>query len=184
MFCTLETKSCCVAQVGLELSNLLSASGVLVCWVSYTHTQLKSWYLLNVHSIYSRHRRTQQTVASTPGDMTSTGTRTRVHPSTHTIKTKISQEAPHPASSTLSSQNLLDGSCSVPKQDAGCTQPTEEAQRHFLARESLESAIREPERGIVIYSRVCGSQHCYHSGSGKLLVCKVLLKPSLERAPL
>lgn len=89
---------------------------------------------------------------------------------THTIKTKISQEAPHPASSTLSSQNLLDGSCSVPKEDAGCTQPTEEAQRHFLARESLESAIREPERGTAIYSRVCGSQYCYHSGSGKLFV--------------
>lgn len=83
LFCSLETKSLCVAQVGLELLNLLSASGVLVCWASY-HTQLKSWYLLNVHSIYSRHRRTQQTVASTPGGVTSTGTRTRVHPSTHT----------------------------------------------------------------------------------------------------
>ena len=32
LFCTLETKSHCIAQVGLELLNLLSASGVLVCW--------------------------------------------------------------------------------------------------------------------------------------------------------
>ena len=32
LFCPLETKSHCIAQVGLELLNLLSASGVLVCW--------------------------------------------------------------------------------------------------------------------------------------------------------
>ena len=81
---------------------------------------------------------------------------------THNFKKKIDQKVPHPASSTLSSQNLLDGSCSVLKEDAGCTQPTEEAQRHFLARESLGSALLEPEQGTAIYSRVCSSQCCCH----------------------